>query len=351
MKKSIVFIAFCMILLLSFGCGASSQNGDSDKDKQKNNVINMPADMPFMSYLNPNLVGDNMFVCVGESQATVSKVVDYNIESKKYDVLFESEYGEASVSNTMANNNWVIWVDSDISGKYNILYGFNRKSEAIYKIADYEAAADDYVIIAPWLSGDYVAWIGPEKDGKSIVKLFNLESMKSTDVATLRDHSFYNNFVYFDDSKLLWTDNVNGKGYFFIYDVESYDTKQIEAPYPYPGYAQMSDGLIFSINFEDYHNWSDQSFGCFDISSSSYTPVETNTAYINQFRINDTTLAIMDGNNKLHLIEVGTNEKLENTSPLDTVDTIDISEDGRVVVGVRATENENPKLAIIDVGK
>lgn len=348
-KKSMVCSIVLILIILNCGCGTYSQSNGDDGVEHKVSVVKILEDMPYASYINPVLVDDEMYICVGGSLSSIGMVVDYNIKSKKSKLIFESQFSEASVSNTMANDKWVIWVDSDSSGTHNIIYAFNRISEKTFKIAEYKAATNDYVITAPYLSGDYIAWIETESGSSAKVKLYNLQTSDCIDIAKLNDHSFYNNFVFLDDDQLLWTDNINGKGYYLIYNIKAESTKKIDAPYPYPGYAQRTGELLFSINFDDYHNWTDQNFGCFDTSTLKYSSIDVEgTSYINQFRIKRNILAVMSSDNKLKLIDVEKGKLVDCAFPLMTIDTIDISSDGRIVVGARATDKNNLKLVIID---
>lgn len=162
----------------------------------------------------------------------------------------------------------------------------------------------------------------------------------------------YNGLLSLKDEKLLWTDHGDGKGYYHIYQIDTQKTKTIEAPFAYAGSAILSDGLLFSINFQDYHNWAAQDFGWFDPSDSSYHAFKlTGVDYVNRFGISGHILTVMDDQNKLHFVDVKKNLELEVNNPLKNIDSIDVSQDGRVVAGVRDSANSKATLVIFDFRK
>lgn len=347
MKLKSLTLFLVMIFTFSFyGCSnTQNPNGDSSSGLEPI-LVHLQDDLQYNVYRDPTLVGDELFLCVGEADGMTDKVVDYNIVTKTTKLIFKSKMTEPVVSNTLANEKWVVWLESDVNDAPNTMYALNRTTDEIVKIQEYGSTQEIYITL-PTLSENTLAWGEFGSDKKSTVKMYDLCSGEFQTIAEMNEPGTYNLNVFISGNELLWTDHVNAHGYYYIYNISSKETKKIEAPYAYPGLPEMTDGLIYSINFNDYHNWGDQDFGWFDTSDSTYHPcVITEADDLNLFRISGRTLAVMDDQNKLHLIDLENNEELESNYPFETVDSIDVSEDGTIIAGIYGSDAQQATLAI-----
>jgi len=352
MKAIVPILTACLLSMTLWGCAAAHQSDGGHSLGQKTLVIQMPRDLPYVTFTNSALVGDDLFVCVGEKISSVDKVVDYNIKTKEVKTLFESHYGEAAVQGITANSKWIIWEDADANTDGGTFYILDRNTGRIEELDDCLGTTGDVSIFDPVLSGDFVAWFNEIRGKKTTVQLTNLKAQKTQVAATLAQAGSYHGALTLKDETLLWTDHVDGKGFYHIYQIDTQKTKTIEAPFAYPWSAKLSDGLLFSINFDDYHNWTGQDFGWFDPSDSSYHSYRlTGVDYINRFGIGGDILTVMDDQNRLHFIDLEKDKELEVNNPLKTIDSIDVSQDGRVVAGFRDSENSKATLAIFDFRK
>ena len=356
-KKLISLLVMCILISFSFGCSPIESDGNEDSEKkpvQEVSVvkeINMPEDIPFVGYNDPVLVDNHMYICVNDSLAVTNKVIDYDINTKEYSIIFESQFTEANLQCTMANDKWVMWLDADMIFSHTIIYVLNRETNEITKLADYNLSTQ---LTAPYLFGDYVACVIVQEndslESQQEIILWNLETMESSAIADITELSFYNNFVFINSDQVLWTDSVDGVGYFKLYDIKTGLVKEIEAPHAYPGYAMMAGEKIYSINFEDYRTWASHDFGYFDTSSNAYKSIEgvVGTSSISRFRVSDYLVIVMDRNSVLKIIDVENDELINVSIPTATIDSINVSNDGRIIIGREQREIESATLFILD---
>jgi hypothetical protein len=119
----------------------------------------------------------------------------------------------------MANNKWLMWVDWNELGSQYKLYVMDMNTKRIGVICEYsgEPALD-----TPYLYNDYIAWghYDYESDVCSIM-LYDLNADEVKVAGRFSEPRLYNNFVYMADDKILWTDSIEKKGYYFIYDIKN----------------------------------------------------------------------------------------------------------------------------------
>jgi hypothetical protein len=146
-----------------------------------------------------------------------------------------------------------------------------------------------------------------------------------------------------NDGMLLWTDSVDGKGVYCLYNLSSGQTSIIDAPYKYPGYAKLMNNKIYSINFNDYTVWTSQSFGAFDINSSKYK--ELSSKYINLFRVGSNFVGVMDAHNQFVLYDAGNDlKKVPLELPVERIDGINFNYDGALIL-----TTEEPSQTILTI--
>ena len=364
-KKLICLLAMFILVSFSFGCGPTESDVNEDLDKkavQEVSVveeINLPEDIPFITYRDPVLVGNSMYVCVSESYGPINKIIDYDINTKEYSIVFESQLLDPILTHTMANDKWVIWLEHNSIGLQNTIYLLNRETNGIVKLLE-----SNIGIISPRLSGDYLISVVPRhKDllgSERDIILWNLVTMERYAIADFAELSFYNTYVFINNDQVLWTDSVDGVGFYKIYDIKTGQIKEIEAPYVYPGYAMMAGEKIYSINFQDYHYWTSHDFGYFDTSTNSYNSLMEvlGTSWIAKFRTSDDLVVVMyEVNEKsvIRIIDVEDDEVVSFNNPLEvadsvnfSIDSINVSSDGRIVIGREQLGMESATLYILD---
>lgn len=284
-----------VIVLTLTGCGNSEED----------------IDLPFYRYNHPVINNGNIYLCINNNinKNSIDKLISYNIKTKKQEVLYHSRYEEAAVQWTKVNDNWLVFVDSSSDGLNANIMAMNLKTREKRELA--KTNPERYTVFAPELYNDYVAWVEVIQDKKIEVKLHDLKSNKTVSIANINNYGLFNAFASINDDKLVWSDVINNKGYYYMYDINSKETKNFPAPKQYPGYPIYSNNEIYSLNFDDYNQWSIQSFGYFDIKTQKYNQIDTKSSYLNGFDVYNDKIMIIDNNQKLRLYKLK-NDKLES---------------------------------------
>lgn len=302
--------------------------------------------LPYTIYTRPSLINGQLYLPINEKAEYLNKIIKYDLNSKKTSSVFESPFKDSTINNVMANENWVTWENSDITGKNSTIYALNINTNKVKKI--FETDTDIIKINVPYLYNDYVSWVNVS-NGKPEVVLYDLNNDVQKTIARINSFSLYNNFIHIENDELVWTDSIEGNGYYYVYDIIKNKKDSYKAPQPFPGYGQIMENKIFSINFNDPNRWISQSFGYFDLASKKFTAVDVRTSYINRFATGKNNLAIIDSEQKLHVYSIQNNklQKVNITGAPLKVDTIDFSYNGELIAGY--TDNQSIFLYLINV--
>jgi len=148
------------------------------------------------------------------------------------------------------------------------------------------------------------------------------------------------------DDMLLWTDCIEEKGYYILYDLNTGRITKYEAPCKYPGYAEMAQNKIYSLNFkDDYHDWSLNRLGVFDIATKTYH--QLSDSYINALRVGNNSIAVLDQGSRLKLYINHKNIKeIPITLPYSSINAMDYSEDGRLIVNVSQNDGKSTLILL-----
>lgn len=288
MKKSIALLS--SLLLLS-GCGLSKEEVikriDHDQQYQVKSV-----EIPYQDFSNPSLDKDELYATVNDKSTGTNKLIRMNIKTKKITSIFKSKFSDPMIQGSMVNKDWLIWVDAVADGERNKTYVMNKKTKKITKIS--AAVPGQYTADAPFLYKDYVAFVYVKEKRESVVRIYDLKHNTYKDVAKINNLQLYNNFVHMAEGKLVWTDSISDKGYYYVYDLKTGQINSYESPFKYPGYAKLTNNKIFAIHFDDFRFWTNQHFGYYDINEKEFVDVDTHSLYINSFDVHGNSLAIID---------------------------------------------------------
>src|SRR5690606_29299252 len=141
---------------------------------------------------------------------------------------------------------WITWLDFGRIGKAKILV-IDRSTNEIKTIA--EINNEDEVLSPPTLEDDYVAWIYTNNATEQVeVKLYNLATEETEVIANVpfQPELYYSAFMI--DGKIVWNSHENGKGYYYLYDIEGKTIEKYEEPIPYPLMVKYSDDKIYALN-------------------------------------------------------------------------------------------------------
>ncbi|MFA6941644.1 MAG: hypothetical protein WCQ54_11815, partial [Clostridiaceae bacterium] len=249
------FLIFTFSILILTNCIKNTSNLNIAYEEDKNipiidniNIITK-INIPYSNYTHPCMVNNDLILCANIGLEFVNSIIQVNTENKKNCIVSKSEYKEPAIQDTMANENWIMWVDATSFHDLFKIYARNIKTGKI-KIV-YEFTRGEPSLDAPYLYQYYIAWINAD-DKDANIMLYNLKTDKLIKVGKLNTFSLYNNFVHMENNKLLWTDCINNQGYYFIYDLATSKINKYKSEFKYPGYAKLSNNKIYSINFQDY---------------------------------------------------------------------------------------------------
>lgn len=105
---------------------------------------------------------EELYVTIGDKMNTntVDTLIRYNPETGNAEELYESEYPEAYMQKTQANEEWIVWVDASVDGLNSKLLAMNLSNQ---KVKELTKTDPDYPSI---LSQIYmkILWLGRNQE-------------------------------------------------------------------------------------------------------------------------------------------------------------------------------------------
>ncbi|MBB6693299.1 hypothetical protein H7B90_17990 [Cohnella xylanilytica] len=305
------------------------------------------VELPYSQYTLPSLRNEVLYVPVNENSEFVNSIISIDLKTLEQDLLFKSTFEQSTINDLRANENWITWVDSAADGSFAKTYARNMDS-GVQKVITTHTDPNFLKIDSPYLYDDVLAWINinSARDTNPKVVVYNLKNEKISTISEVHQYGLYNNFLHIHNGKVLWTDSIDGKGYYKIYDLDSHQLDSYEAPLKFPGYAQLMDDDIYSINFIDDHDWTSQTFGYYDTKSHVFKSLENK--YINRLVSSDTHVAWTNSDQELILLDARSGKKLNFSKLINhTIDSIECMSDGKTFIAGYST-NHSSVLYIID---
>lgn len=291
-KKKIVlcFILCCCAIFAVVACG-----------KRERAVSQEYLNLFFLNLEHPVMNHQNVYLTVstGMNLNSVDSLVKCDLETGKKETLFRTRHEEAIMQWTKVNDDWLVWVDASSDGYDESIMVMNLKNRSTKELS--RTNPNSMIAATPQLYKDYVVWIEANDQKIMELKLVNLKTEETKTIAQIKKYSFYNAFPYMGEGKVLWTDSINGKGYYFLYDLKSGKKRQYQAQRAYPSYAIYSNHKIFSLDFDDYTRWEGQTLVYLDLNSKKIYSLNTGKAAINHFEVYQDQIAVLDENQKLSL--------------------------------------------------
>lgn len=283
-----------------------------------NTMKEIKVEFPFKKFSSAQIYGDYIYASVEyDKKSYYDKLIKYDMKTKKHEVIFQSEFENPVIQNIMVNDKWVVWLDSDMSWGSIRIYCMDKKTneKRLVRKLDSDVGNMD----TPILYKNYISWIGFDNEDVPHVYIYDIENDEIIELYTLQNISFYNCGVHMNNDKLVWIDNINEKGYYFVYDLNNKKIKKYDSEHLYPGIARVSNDKIFSINFKYPDNWSYQEFGYYDIGNNENVIMERQDG-IKMLDAKDGILGILNEKDKLEIYDT----KKSVTEP---VAIIEISKD------------------------
>lgn len=306
--------------------------------------------IPFQKYNDPVVDGNNLFVHVNSPLdiLNINKFIQYNLQTGEYEVLYESEYSNANMQATNVNENWITWLDFGRIGKAKILV-IDRSTNEIKTIA--EINNEDEVLSPPTLEDDYVAWIYTNNATEQVeVKLYNLATEETEVIANVpfQPELYYSAFMI--DGKIVWNSHENGKGYYYLYDIEGKTIEKYEEPIPYPLMVKYSNDKIYALNSTGkiqlegavVEYWDNQTFGYLDIQTEEFQSFPYDVQ-LKDFDVYHNKVLILDSRSELYLYEFIDNEFKTSSITLTSGEepsSIAFDTNGNIIVSYIGTEED-----------
>lgn len=354
MKKNFGMALLVVLILLS-GCSQANHEKVNKPNTSIDHLSQLELNMssitkitiPFTQYTKPALIDNSLYIPVNDNSENINKIVRYDLNNQDISTIYESEFKESTINNLLCNRRWMVWVDSRVTGANSTIHVLDLKTneqKVVYEVKD----SEPLTVVVPALYEDYIAWIRINSKGVPEITLRNLQTDKTTVLASLDYYSLYNSFMHAANGKILWTDSKNGIGYYYVYDIKNGAVKAYKGESPYLGYAKLAGDKIFSINFEDVRVWAKQKFGYYSTINKKFVTLESN--YINRFTAYGDRIAVINSKQELELYEISNkgNAKVNLAESLHPyVDTIDFTYDGTLITGYSDHPHNSSVLFLI----
>lgn len=336
-----------LLISLSIILGACEEKGSETKivkepiskptitEKNEDKMVRSDLQISYKDVTIPTKNESLLYMGIQEDNSDyLNKIISLDNKGKQ-EIVTSSEYKESTFSKIMSNNDWLVYTDGTLDGYQNKIFAINFKTKEKQLLSE----SDSKYITAdsPYLYKNYVSWIylKVENDkAEPVVILYDLKKKSKKEIAKVNEYSLLNNFVHIQNNKIVWTDHKDGEGEYHVYSIDSEKHDVFTSPYPYPGYAEISNNMIFSINFKDPSKWSDQSVGYFNIETKEYKELFPTGKHINYLATSSETLAIVDSENKLQILSLKDESflqpiQVETLHP--NVDFIQFNENGELL--------------------
>lgn len=292
MKRLLLLaIGLCCTNSMLLGCSSKTAEPAPVPDTRLYGKTSM-VEVPYRQYGMAKKVDDRLYMTVDSGDGRIDTVVRFDPATGESERLLQSPDEIAWIA---VSEDWLVWES-----------GLQLQARSL-RSAETTVLGSSQDVFAPAIVGRTVAWMDKQEGGDYDLVVQDLGGGTVRKVADINLPGFYNNFVDFDGERLLWTDIIDGEGFYRVADVDSgvIEDFQIEGtPFRYPGYAQSSGDRFYSINFDNHKewDWTRQQFGYYSPKSGTFTPV-IDERYINFFRACGDRVAVLDGRQHLLLFD------------------------------------------------
>lgn len=280
-------------------------------------VSEVTVTLPYEVVGAANVVGEYLFAVVRTEGGEWRQIIAQPLDGGPATVLYESQ--SPYIGRMAINEDWLVVREEGFGSANNRIIAIDRRSGGEVVLDQSDASN----LHSPTMLGDWVTWVD---SGSSAIVLVNLREGSKLYVATLNTREMYNNWPSLSDEYLVWTDHIDGNGYYKMYNLHTGKEFSFKAPSQFPGYAKATSGRIYAIERDDPYVWSEGRLWFFDIHTR--TSARITQWYINSLRARGDIMAYLDDRSQLR-IYAGDNEIiLEN--PSRRYASIGFSDDGRL---------------------
>ncbi|MEZ3496576.1 MAG: hypothetical protein K1V97_03295 [Lachnospiraceae bacterium] len=236
--------------------------------------------VPYKQVYSPVLCGNILYMAVAKSdrsETDTNRLVAYNIETGKEELLFTSKQELANMQSLQTDGKWLVWIDLALYGGECNIYMMDMQSREITRVNHFTSEAPSCT--SPIYMDGKIYWIEEEKvigDGEDLaiyghVYVYDCLTKKKTAIAEV--HNIYENNLQLaaKDGKVIWFERIGEVGAYYIYDVESGKTDTIPSKQPDAMNIQYTDGYIFATETENFKERTPKQLVCVNIQTKEIT--------------------------------------------------------------------------------
>lgn len=338
-----------LAMLALTGCEEAVPNTATSPNQQsvQYEAVTRKLELPFSQYSQPCWIDGKLYVGVNDRSEFINTLIAYDPETQKTERVYRSAHSESALHTIIGNERWLVFVDSNALGEQSTIYALERKTGKMNKITQSEEGIS--ALMVPTLDGDHVAWVALDADKKAHVRLHHLAKGNTETVAAFDTFAMFNNFLWMQNGKLLWSDSANGKGVFKRYDLASKQMEMVEAQTAYPGYPKQAGDRLLALNFTDHLKWSSHTFGSTDPKTKQHQKLRQGT--INRFETSGEYVAVLTDalQAEIYRMDAGELRRVNVKASLPMADTIDFT--GRtLIIGMQDKEQQKSVFQLVDLG-
>lgn len=259
--------AIFLIILFTVGLASCSANSDTEEstitssklsDTEVNAINHKTVKVPFRKILSPVIYNDDLIMAVATEDRTETDcyyLILYDIETGKYETIFESEHEYANIQHIQCNDNWLVWNDVELYASSSVTYFMNLATKKITKANEFNPEAPSTTI--PKLMGDYIYWI--EEEGIKNEKIFgsvysfNCKTQKRERIAKLDDVYLYNLSLDANDGKVVWNEQKDNAWAIYVYDIAAKQTAKYDTGEDCCYGVNCKNGCVLFLETKDYY--------------------------------------------------------------------------------------------------
>lgn len=241
MKK----ILICIILILLCAC---------NKLDKSNDFISISTQ--YRRVISPILFDNSLFMAVSMKNRTSNDtniLIQYNMQTKKYIKIFESEFEYANIQGIQVNKNWLVWEDMSVDGTRDNIWVMNRKNNNKKKINISKTENPSFTV--PILIDNYILWINEEKiinnKLKGSIKQYDCLQDETKVICSINEIGMHNFRLENYGESILWSDKIKDDSYYFVYNVHTKKRLEIKINMDYSLHPILIDRCIISNEFAD----------------------------------------------------------------------------------------------------
>jgi len=292
-----MLLGISLVGLTLTGCGSKEVSSGPTGSKPALYEEIKQISLPHKDYGSVSEVSGLLYFPVDTGAGISDTIISFDPETREEQVIYKAP---EQIQWFQANAEWIVWETKS---------GLMARPLGGGKIQTIDSGQSLY---SARLVDDRVAWMSRTEAGECKIVLHDLAEGQTIKVADVELPGFYNAFVDLSSDRLLWTDIRDGQGYYRVADLGGAqsqglpieDFKMDDVRFRYPGYSELAGDKFYSINFDNYQEWTwdIQQFGYYSTAQRKFIPVIDDRS-INFFSVSGSRVAVIDTRQHLLLYD------------------------------------------------